>query len=258
MNKRRKCLLYRFLLSCLPAGRRRNDRVIYRDDIEKVVPQTGSEKNMSARSLNKVTLIGNLTRDPELRFTPQGTAVCTIGLATNRSWVPAAGGERQEETEFHRLVAWQKLAEICSQLLFKGRKVYVEGRLQTRKWTGSDGQERVTTEIVIDNMIVLDNKRREGDFGGGAVGAPAASVPVGAGQAPAPVGAGQASDPVVEEPKAPAVKPADKIVPDVEEKLVKEEKEAKPVKDEPKKEAKKKTVKKKDDSEEVKAEDIPF
>lgn len=222
---------------------------------------------MSARSLNKVTLIGNLTRDPELRFTPQGTAVCTIGLATNRSWVPAAGGERQEETEFHRLVAWQKLAEICSQLLFKGRKIYIEGRLQTRKWTGSDGQERVTTEIVIDNMIVLDSKRKEGDFSpapGDAGQAPApgdagqASAPVNAGQASAPVGSGKTPAPAVEESKAPVVKPADEAVPEAEEKPVKEEKESKLVKEEPKKTEKKETVKKKKDSEEVKAEDIPF
>jgi len=108
-------------------------------------------------------LIGNLTRDPELRYTPQGTAVCTFGLATNRSWVTSDGGERQEEAEFHRIVSWQKLAELCAQLLFKGRKVFVEGRLQTRSWTGKDGQERTTTEIVIDNMIVLDSKRREGE-----------------------------------------------------------------------------------------------
>lgn len=116
---------------------------------------------MSSRSLNKVLLIGNLTRDPELRYTPQGTPVCTFGLATNRSWQPATG-ERQEETEFHRIVAWNKLAELCSELLFKGRKVYVEGRLQTRNWTDAQGQERTTVEIVIENMIVLDSKRKEG------------------------------------------------------------------------------------------------
>lgn len=110
---------------------------------------------MAARSLNKVLLIGNLTRDPELRYTQRGTAVCTFGLATNRSWVPAEGGERQEEAEFHRLVAWGKLAEICSQLLYKGRRIYAEGRLQTRKWQGQDGQERTSTEVVIDNMIAL-------------------------------------------------------------------------------------------------------
>lgn len=116
---------------------------------------------MASRSLNKVILIGNLTRDPELRYTPQGTAVCTFGLATNRTWQPAEGGERQEATEFHRIVAWQKLAELCSQLLFKGRKVYVEGRLQSRNWTTQDGQERSVTEVVIENMIILDTKRKE-------------------------------------------------------------------------------------------------
>jgi len=113
---------------------------------------------MSSRSLNKVQLIGNLTRDPELRYTPQGTAVCTFGLATNRSWVTDAG-ERKEETEFHRIVAWNKLAELCSQLLFKGRRVFVEGRLQTRTWTGQDGTQRQTTEIVIEDMIILDSRQ---------------------------------------------------------------------------------------------------
>lgn len=117
---------------------------------------------MSARSLNRVQLIGNLTRDPELRYTPQGTAVCTLGLATNRTWVPSDGGERQEETEYHRIVAWAKLAEICGQLLYKGRKVYVEGRLQTRKWTTQEGTEREITEVVIDNMIALGNPKGGG------------------------------------------------------------------------------------------------
>ena len=112
---------------------------------------------MSVRSLNKVTLIGNLTRDPELRYTPNGTAVCSFGVATNRSWTTEAG-EKKEETEFHRIVSWNKLAELCSQLLSKGRKVYVEGRLQTRSWTGQDGTQRQTTEIVIDDMIILDSR----------------------------------------------------------------------------------------------------
>ena len=114
---------------------------------------------MSSRSLNKVQVIGNLTRDPELRYTPQGTPVSTIGIATNRSWVDSSG-QRQEETEFHRVVAWSKLAELCSQLLFKSRKVFVEGRLQTRRWTAQDGTERQTTEVVIDDMIILDSRRR--------------------------------------------------------------------------------------------------
>lgn len=113
---------------------------------------------MSSRSLNKVILIGNLTRDPELRYTPTGAAVCTIGLATNRSWVTDAG-EKKEETEFHRVVAWNKLAELCSQLLAKGRKIYVEGRLRTSAWQAADGSQRTTTEIVIEDMILLDSKR---------------------------------------------------------------------------------------------------
>lgn len=117
---------------------------------------------MAARSLNKVQLIGNLTRDPELRYTPQGTAVCTFGLATNRTWVTEAGDQR-EDTQFHRIVAWNKLAEICSQLLFKGRRVYVEGRLKTRQWTAQDGSPRQTTEIVIDEMLILDSKRAPGE-----------------------------------------------------------------------------------------------
>jgi len=110
-----------------------------------------------ARSLNRVQLIGNLTRDPELRYTPSGTAVCSFGLATNRSWTTDTG-EKHEETEFHRIVSWNKLAELCSQFLVKGRKVYVEGRLSTRSWTGQDGQQRSATEVVIDDMILLDSK----------------------------------------------------------------------------------------------------
>lgn len=113
---------------------------------------------MSSRSLNKVTLIGNLTRDPELRYTPTGSAVCTIGLATNRTWTTESG-EKKEETEFHRVVAWNKLAELCSQLLSKGRKIYVEGRLRTNTWQGQDGAQRSTTEVVIEDMILLDSKR---------------------------------------------------------------------------------------------------
>jgi single-strand DNA-binding protein len=124
-----------------------------------------------ARSLNKVTLIGNLTRDPELRYTPQGTAVCTFSVATNRQWATESG-EKKEDVEFHRVVAWNKLAEICSQLLTKGRKVYVEGRLQTRSWTGQDGAQRTTTEIVISDMIVLDSRRDAGEGAGAGIEVP--------------------------------------------------------------------------------------
>lgn len=118
---------------------------------------------MASRSLNKVMLIGNLTRDPELRYTPQGTAVATVSMATNRSWTNADTGEKTEQVEFHRLVAWAKLAEICGQYLKKGKKIYVEGRLQTRDWTTKDGQKRQTTEIVMESMIMLDGSR--GDDG---------------------------------------------------------------------------------------------
>jgi single-strand DNA-binding protein len=111
-----------------------------------------------ARSLNRAQLIGNLTRDPELRYTPNGTAVCSFGLATNRSWKTDAG-EKHDEAEFHNIVAWNKLAELCSQFLVKGRKVYVEGRLATRTWTGQDGAQRNRTEIVISDMILLDSNR---------------------------------------------------------------------------------------------------
>lgn len=102
-------------------------------------------------------LIGNLTRDPEIRYTPSGSAVCTFGVATNRQWNTETG-EKKEEVEYHRVVAWNKLGELCGQLLKKGRKVYVEGRLQTRKWAGQDGVERTTTEIVINDMVILDSK----------------------------------------------------------------------------------------------------
>src|SRR4030067_2462055 len=110
-----------------------------------------------ARSLNKVMLLGNLTRDPELRYTPQGTAVCTFGMATNKQW-KTESGDTKDEAEFHRIVAWTKLAEICAQLLKKGRRVYVEGRLRTRSWQGQDGAQRQTTEIVISDMVLLDSK----------------------------------------------------------------------------------------------------
>ncbi len=120
---------------------------------------------MASRSLNRVTLIGNMTRDPNLRYTSKGTPVCSFSIATNRSWTPSDGGEKQQRTEFHRIVAWSKLAEICGQLLHKGDKVYVEGRLKTNKWQTEEGQDRRTTEVVINNMILLRsaNGRRAGE-----------------------------------------------------------------------------------------------
>lgn len=106
-------------------------------------------------------LIGNLTRDPEIRYTPQGTAVCSFGIATNRDWVDQSG-QRQEEVMFHNVVAWSKLAEICSQLLYKGRKVYVEGRLSTRSWTAPDNTERRATEVVAEEMIAFGPSKTPG------------------------------------------------------------------------------------------------
>jgi len=124
---------------------------------------------MSVKSLNKVMLIGNLTRDPELKYTPQGTAVCTFGLATNREWTDSSG-QKQEDAQFHRLVAWGKLGEICAEILHKGRKAYIQGRLQTRNWQTSEGQDRQTTEVVVDEMIALGAPRggRDSNEGFGA------------------------------------------------------------------------------------------
>lgn len=137
---------------------------------------------MSARSLNRVTLIGNLTRDPNLRYTPSGASVCSFGLATNRSWTPADGGEKQEKAEFHNIVAWGKLADICGQLLHTGDKVYLEGRIQTRDWKTDDGQDRRITEIVIENMILLSSRsgKSQDDYADVAQSAPAVEAEAGA------------------------------------------------------------------------------
>ncbi len=116
---------------------------------------------MASRSLNKVILIGNLTRDPEMRYTNSGTPVVTFGMATNKSWKDA-GGETKELAEFHNLVAWNKMAEICQQLLSSGMKVYIEGSLNTRSWEGEDGVKKYKTEIRIDDMILLDSKGKQG------------------------------------------------------------------------------------------------
>ncbi|NTU46280.1 single-stranded DNA-binding protein [Candidatus Roizmanbacteria bacterium] len=117
---------------------------------------------MASRSLNRVTLIGNLTRDPELKYTPAGTAVCTFGVATNRSWT-TADGQTKEETQYHRIVAWQKLAELSGKLLTKGRKIYLEGRLTYRNFTGKDGIQKTVAEIILDDFIVFgDGARKNG------------------------------------------------------------------------------------------------
>lgn len=119
-------------------------------------------------SLNKAQVIGNLTRDPEVRQIPSGQMVCTVGVATNRVWNNPQG-EKQEQTEFHNIVCWGRLAEIAGQYLKKGTKVYFEGRLQTRSWDDESGKKNYRTEIVAENMIILSPKGEVSgqSFGGG-------------------------------------------------------------------------------------------
>ena len=111
--------------------------------------------------LNRATILGRLPRDPEVKTAPTGGSVATLGIATNRVWTDQAG-VKQEKVEFHNCVLWGKIAEIAGQYLSKGRRIYVEGRLQTRDWTGQDGVKRYRTEIIVDNMIMLDGPRGQG------------------------------------------------------------------------------------------------
>lgn len=117
-------------------------------------------------SVNKVILVGNCGRDPEVRYTANGAAICNISLATSRQWKDKTTGDRQEETEWHRVVFYDRLAEIAGEYVKKGRSVYVEGRLKTRKWTDKDGVEKYTTEVVADQMQLLGS-REGGGMGGG-------------------------------------------------------------------------------------------
>jgi single-strand DNA-binding protein len=116
-------------------------------------------------SVNKVIIIGNLGRDPETRYAPSGGAICNVSIATTRNWKDKNSGEKREETEWHRVVFYDRLAEIAGEYLKKGRSVYVEGRLQTRKWQDKDGQDRYTTEIIANEMQMLGS--REGSGSGG-------------------------------------------------------------------------------------------
>lgn len=114
-----------------------------------------------AKDLNKVQLTGHLGADPEMRYTAQGSPVTTFRVASNRTWRDKDGNSH-EETEWFRIVAWDKLGEICNQYLTKGTRVYIEGRLQTRKWVDRDGQERYTTEVIAQDMIILSSKGERG------------------------------------------------------------------------------------------------
>ncbi len=119
-------------------------------------------------SVNKVILMGNLGRDPEVRYSPDGAAVCNVSIATTSSWKDKTSGERREETEWHRVVFYNRLAEIAGEYLRKGRPVYVEGRIKTRKWQNKEGVDQYTTEVVADNMQLLGG--RESGEGGAAAG----------------------------------------------------------------------------------------
>ncbi|WP_343602041.1 single-stranded DNA-binding protein [Roseateles sp.] len=121
-------------------------------------------------SVNKVIILGNLGRDPELRYTPSGSAVCNVSIATTRNWKSREGGERQEETEWHRVVFYDRLAEIAGEYLKKGRPVYVEGRLKTRKWQDKEGKDNYTTEIIAEQMQLLGGREGGGDDMGGGGG----------------------------------------------------------------------------------------
>lgn len=136
-----------------------------------------------ARGINKVILVGNLGKDPEVRYSPNGNAVANITLATSEQWKDRNSGEQQEKTEWHRVVFFNRLAEIVGEYLKKGSQVYVEGKLQTRKWQGQDGQDRYTTEIVASEMQMLGGRQGGGDdswgssrsAGGSQAAAPAAA-----------------------------------------------------------------------------------
>ena len=145
---------------------------------------------MASRSWNRVELIGNLTRDPELRFVPSGTAVASFGIATNRTYI--SDGEKKEEVDFHKIVAWGKLAELCNQLMKKGSRVFISGRLQYREWEPQEGGKRRDAEIVLEDMVLLTPKS---GFGGEEVTGEMMS---------------EEKLPVKEEVKEEAVKPAEK------------------------------------------------
>ena len=151
-------------------------------------------------SINKVILIGNLGRDPEVRYTPNGSAVCNVSIATTRNWKNKDSGERMEETEWHRVVFFDRLAEIAGEYLKKGRSVYVEGRLRTRKWQDKDGKDQYTTEVMATDMQMLGS--REGMGGGSADEDGGGSGGGYSRPAPASRPAGQASKPAASKPSS--------------------------------------------------------
>jgi single-strand DNA-binding protein len=148
-----------------------------------------------ARGVNKVILIGNLGQDPEVRYMPNGQAVANVTIATSESWKDKNTGEQQEKTEWHRLVLFRRLGEIAGEYLKKGSKIYIEGKLQTRKWQDNTGQDRYTTEIVVNELQMLDSKGQGSSGGQPAPAGGQAQAPSDAPQqAPAPTMAGAEYD----------------------------------------------------------------
>ena len=141
-----------------------------------------------ARGVNKVILVGNLGKDPEVRYMPNGNAIANITLATTESWKDKQSGEQQEKTEWHRIVMFRRLGEIAGEYLKKGSQVYIEGKLQTRKWQDNSGNDRYTTEIVANEMQMLGGRGGGGSAGFSSDSAPAQAAPVQS--APAPAAAG--------------------------------------------------------------------
>ena len=158
-------------------------------------------------SINKVILIGNLGRAPEIRYTPSGSAVCNVTLATSRNWKDKNTGDKVEETEWHRVVFYDRLAEIAGEYLKKGRPVYVEGRLKTRKWQDKDGRDNYTTEIVAEQMQLLGG-RGEGGDGGGRGGDEGGYGGGGYSRADRDGGEGRPAPRPAPAPRQPAAKPA--------------------------------------------------
>lgn len=153
-------------------------------------------------SINKVILIGNLGKDPEVRYTPNGAAICNITIATSRNWKDKNSGDKVEETEWHRVVFYDRLAEIAGEYLKKGRPVYVEGRLKTRKWQDKEGKDNYTTEVIAENMQLLGGRDGGGSGGGGYDAGDEGGSP----RAAAPRPTSQAARPA----PAPAPRPAPK------------------------------------------------
>jgi single-strand DNA-binding protein len=160
-------------------------------------------------SVNKVIIVGNLGKDPEVRYMPSGGAICNVTVATTRQWKNKESGEKMEETDWHRVVFFDRLAEIAGEYLKKGRSVYVEGRLRTRKWTDKEGKDQYTTEVVATEMQMLGSREGAGSGAGGGAGAGSGDEEGGyAERSVSPQRPAPASRPAAQAPARPAAKAA--------------------------------------------------